>query len=130
MFGQNFGCSTCDFEWLSGWSHHIGGQFLLCRSCCTPLLAGGGKSNWSPKPGEQLELFYGLKESWHPSGMFITVPATGVPANAFQFSVLVQQGIPCPTCHATSAVTDSLKAGEPCPKCKRGFVEERGTCIF
>src|ERR1041385_9085997 len=126
MFGRNFGCSKCNFEWGTGWSHHVGGQFLICRSCGTPILAGRGTCCWGPKSGERLELFCYLGEEWQPSGIFVTVPPDGRATEDSMLPDVVREGIACPHCHATSAVTDTLLAGQPCPKCKRGIVEERG----
>jgi hypothetical protein len=132
MFGNTFKCSDCDFEWCSGWSHHAGGQFLICRTCGTQILAGGGASCWRPKAGEQLQLFCWLDDKLQPSGVFVSAPAT-VPISedgVFMFTDSLPD-LTCPHCHATKTVTDHLQAGETCPKCKRGSVQKSpGVCTY
>jgi hypothetical protein len=130
MFGNTFRCSLCDFEWLSGWSHHVGGQFLICRSCGTPILAGGGVSCWGPKAGERLQIFCGLRDNWQPSGRFVIAPANRISQDGVSMFTDALQDIICPHCHAAKAVTDDLQAGEICPHCKRGTVQKLGTCIY
>ena len=79
--------------------------------------------------GERLQIFYELDDNWQPSGIFIAVPAGGSALKDSGLHGLAPQDIACPHCHA-AAVTDSLHAGEPCPQCKHGVVEEGGTCIY
>ena len=56
MHGEVFRCTSCDFDFSSGWSHHAGGQFLVCRECGTHYVLGGGESCWSARAGEHLQL--------------------------------------------------------------------------
>src|SRR6185437_737834 len=130
MFGRHFGCSVCDFDWAMGWSHHVGGQFLICRSCGTYILASDGKSCWGAKNGERLRLFCGSADGWQPLEIFITVPKVRLENGISLFGNAVDGGIDCPQCGAKGAVTDTLQEGEPCPQCKCGLVEERGSCIY
>lgn len=56
MMGHGYECTGCDFEFCSGWSHHAGGQLLVCPSCATHYVLGDGASVWDPREGEILQL--------------------------------------------------------------------------
>ena len=130
MFGDCFKCSACDFDWGSGWSHHEGGQLLICRSCGTRILAGDGASCWGPTAGEKLQIFYQRKNKWKASGEFITARANRISEDGvFRFTNALKD-ITCPKCHAAETVTDDLQTGEVCPQCQRGTVQKSGSCIY
>jgi hypothetical protein len=61
---------------LRGWSHHEGGQLLVCKACGMLYVLGGGQSRWGAKNGERLQLWSGNEEEQIPTGMsaMVTVP--------------------------------------------------------
>ncbi len=38
--------------------------------------------------------------------------------------------IGCPACKAPSALVETFRGGEKCPRCKIGVIEARGECIY
>ena len=123
MFGEVFHCSACDFEFTSGWSHHAGGQFLVCRDCGTHFLAGGGSSCWGPQPDERLQLFqYRYVKRLKRSVL--------EPTAVFRLPSDPLEPLACPACHHRGRLTDILVAGESCPGCHAGVIEHRGGCIY
>src|SRR5262249_14301747 len=104
--------------------------FLICRSCGTPILVGGGTSCWGPKPGEQLQLFCFQRNSYQASGIFITVPDEIRATEDWLFPDLVKAVVSCPHCHTAGSVTDTLQEGEACPQCRHGTVQDRGSSIY
>ena len=124
MFGEVFNCSVCDFQFNTGWSHHVGGQFLICRDCVTRFVIGGGSSCWGPVPGERLQLFQECYKK-RPKKRNILVP-TGI----FLLPSDPLEPLACPACHRVGSMTTKLMAGECCPKCRKAAIVSGGECEY
>lgn len=141
MFGRVYRCSRssrswwqwfrCNFDFSSGWSHHDGGQSLVCRACATHFVLGGGQSCWGPERGERLQLFVG-RGNRSPTGNHVVVDfaISKMVEQEDGVWVLVFDDIPCPKCGKAGVLTQSLRAGERCPKCRSGHIRDEGKCIY
>ena len=131
MLGREYHCSDCDFEFLSSWSHHVGGQFLVCRTCAMCVVLGGGTSCWGPTDGEYLA-FVGEDGKQPATGEPVRVCAIGPAAGEMEdgISRLDFGPVRCPACGGDDALSQTLEVGEPCPKCRQGHVEDGGICIY
>jgi hypothetical protein len=139
MFGQVFTCSACDFEFCSGWSHHAGGQLLVCRNCAAHYLAAEGASIWGPTEGERLQLFrfhYVKRRKRHerrPTGVYLEVATPGssdAPQGCFRCVGKSLRGVVCESCGDKGSIVEALHAGDPCPECKTGKINEPSECIY
>ena len=131
MLGREYHCSDCDFEFLSGWSHHVGGQFLVCRTCARCFVLGGGTSCWGPTDGEYLRLV-GEDGKQPVSGGPVRV-STIRPSGGETDDGISRLGfgpVRCPTCGSDDAITQTLEAGDWCPKCRHGHIEDGSTCVY
>ncbi len=133
MFGNEFRCTHCQFEFSSGWSHHAGGQLLVCKVCGKHYVLGGGQSCWGAKNGEQLQLFAANEEGDRvPTGVIVVVSVPRPdPAEKWDGVSLLQfDDIPCPGCGGRNVLVQSLEEESPCPACGKGVVKKEGTCIY
>lgn len=132
MFGNVYRCTKCRFSFSSGWSHHEGGQLLVCRACGTHYVLGGGKSCWGAKNGERLQLLAGNEEEQLPTGAsaLVSVPKPHLAKKWDGVSLLQFDDIPCPGCGGKNVLVQSLEEQSPCPACGTGVVEKEGTCIY
>src|SRR4051812_17366438 len=76
VFGNVYRCTKCRFSFSSGWSHHEGGQLLVCKTCGKHYVLGGGQSCWGAKDGERLQLLAGNEEEQVPTGVSVAVSVT------------------------------------------------------
>lgn len=134
VHGKVFGCTSCDFDFSSGWSHHAGGQFLVCRECGTHYVLGGGESCWSARAGEHLQLQFLPcdAEGDVATGTQVTVRVRAVPDDEEWdgVSYLDFPELSCPRCNRADALVQSLEVNQPCPACHRGTIVVSGTCIY
>jgi len=139
MLGEIFRCSDCTFEFASGWSHHSGGQHLVCRVCGEEFIAKDGASIWGPQAGEELTLYhnryrkrikrYQLKKTQ------LTITATDensddAPAGCFYCLTSPLLSISCPVCDQLGSIVEKLENGSRCPKCNDGVISLDGDCIY
>lgn len=132
MFGNDYECSNCRFSFSSGWSHHAGGQFLICKACGTHYLLGNGQSCWGVKDGERLQLLMGCEDKHVPTGLTAVVrrPKPEASTQRDGVSLLQFDDIPCPNCGGNNVLVQSLEVESACPACGTGFVKMAGTCIY
>jgi uncharacterized protein YbaR (Trm112 family) len=134
VHGKVFRCTSCDFDFSSGWSHHAGGQFLVCRECGTLYVLGGGDSCWRARTGEHLELRFlpGEAEGDVATGPRVMVRVRAVPDGQEWdgVSYLDLPELACPRCNRPDALVQSLEEDLPCPACHRGTTVVLGTCIY
>lgn len=132
MFGEVFHCTECEFNFCSGWSHHTGGQHLVCQFCGDLFSLGGGESCWGAKPGELLQLFALVGEDDVPVG--VTVEAKlrkTAPGEKWDgIAYLEVPELACPHCKHTNGLVQTLPSSLQCPKCKSGTVVGGGSCIY
>ena len=131
MFGRNYGCSNCPFDFSTGWSHHAGGQFLICPACGEQYILGAGQSCWGAKDGETLQLLHGTENKDTPTGVTVTVEniQPGEQEDWEGGSFLRFADLRCTVCLEGVLVQD-LSEGSPCPLCRTGTVRAAGTCIY
>lgn len=131
MFGRVYHCNQCDFEFASGWSHHEGGQLLVCRACAAHFVLGGGESCWGAGDDEVLQLFAEHGDG-SPTGIRLRIrDAEPSPGETWEgVSRLAFDDVACPACGRAASLTQSLGAGEECPGCHAGQIEDRGRCIY
>jgi hypothetical protein len=124
MFGHIYRCSKCPFSFNSGWSHHEGGQLLICKACGQDYVLGRGQSCWGTKEGERLQLMTRNEETRTPTGINTVVkvvqPEPGNKSDGV--SVLQLDKIPCPKCKCENSLVQTLEQQSPCPICKTGVV--------
>src|SRR5687767_14298584 len=110
-YGRGFHCSSCTFQFYSGWSHHEGGSSFVCQSCGEKFIAKGGKSVWGPEPNERLRIYHWRRISkrkgaiWEPTELFVI--ATESKETDFFNKPLLQLQPPtlrCPACQVEEAV--------------------------
>ncbi|MEP6670611.1 MAG: hypothetical protein ABJF10_15750 [Chthoniobacter sp.] len=139
MFGEIFTCSSCDFEFQSGWSHHQAGESLVCRECATAYFAGEGVSRWGAIPGERLKLFRGVyvkrrkREEYQATGAFLTVSQNRASKDSAVFLFFLEEDLrhlSCVTCGKSGSIVETLHVGDQCPKCKAGKIGEPDRCIY
>jgi hypothetical protein len=132
MFGRVYRCTSCDFDFSSGWSHHAGGQLLVCCDCGTHFVLGGGRSCWGARTGEDLQLFQRDGERDIPIGMRVVIRVRAVPGGESWdgISYLDLPDLACPHCDRPGALVQSLQEHQPCPACHRGTVVVAGSCIY
>jgi hypothetical protein len=132
LFGTTYHCTQCDFEFCSGWSHHAGGQFFVCKHCRADFVLGGGQSAWGPRPNEQLEFFLIGADGQLSTGRHVTVERQSQEQNTVGQSVLVLDidAVPCPHCQREGMLAQFFEPGETCPQCRTGIIERQGTCIY
>ena len=132
MFGNSYRCTKCRFSFSSGWSHHEGGQLLVCKDCGKHYVLGNGQSCWGAKDGERLQLLIGNEEGQVPIGVSATVhvPKPDPTKKWDGVSLLHFEDMPCPSCGGENTLVQSLEEESPCPACKIGSVKKDGTCIY
>ena len=139
MFGEVFTCPSCEFEFCTGWSHHAGGQFLICRECATRYLAGEGVSPWGAKCGAQLKLlryvYVKRRRGWEyqDTGIVLTVGERNLSEEASVFLYFDGENLShlsCPACSKAGSLVGTLNVGDRCPRCRAGIFGEPDTCIY
>ena len=130
MLGYSFGCNNCDFEFCSGWSHHVGGQFLVCSKCATQYILGGGSSCWGPRDGETLELLGQTSAGVGPTGIRAIAHTSKTDCAWNGVVKLRLDAVECPTCHSLNSLVQSFEKNAPCPSCKSGTINKDGSCIY
>jgi DNA-directed RNA polymerase subunit RPC12/RpoP len=132
VFGKVYQCTKCRFSFSSGWSHHQGGQLLVCKACGKHYVLGGGISCWGAKDGECLQLLTGNEEDQVPTGVnvAVNVPKPDPTKKWDGVSLLAFADILCPSCGGKNPLVQSLEEGSPCPACGTGLVKKDGTCIY
>ena len=131
MLGNNYRCSLCPFEFSCGWSHHVGGQFLVCPGCGEQFILANPRSCWGVKDGDQLELMDATEVGQTPIGIRVT--ATNLkPESDTEWDgvcLLRFDDIACPSC-GSAALVQTLPEGNLCPSCHKGVIVAAGTCIY
>jgi len=139
MFGYAFTCSACDFEFHTGWSHHLAGQSLLCGVCATHYLAGEGASPWGAVAGERLQLLrwhYVKRRKRHElraTGISLLVskaPPPDTPAGVFYLLGESLRDVACQSCGTSGSIVETLTGRDACPKCKAGRIKEPHQVIY
>lgn len=132
MFGNVYRCTKCPFSFSSGWSHHEGGQLLICSSCAKHYVLGGGQSCWGAKDGERLQLLTDNEDDQVPTGVSVAVSVREPdPAKEWDGVYSLQfEDIPCLGCGGNNVLVKALEEGSPCPACGSGLVKKEGKCIY
>lgn len=132
MLGHNFKCDRCDFEFCSGWSHRAGGQLLVCPSCGSQYILGGGQSEWGPCEGETLRLFTGGLHAVIPTDISTAIHILPAPDDEEWDGVvrLDVDGLCCPQCSARETLTQEFDKDQRCPACREGKIKRHGSCIY
>jgi hypothetical protein len=133
MLGRTFRCSACPFEFGTGWSHHDGGQFVLCRNCLAYFVAQSARTPWHAEDGETLELARLLEEEpWRsPTGTTVIYRTAGCNHDGIFLGLSSSLAtIPCPACKHASSLVETLLVGDACPQCKTGEIRDDGICIY
>ena len=132
MFGNVYQCSKCRFSFSSGWSHHEGGQLLVCNSCGEHYVLGGGRSCWGAQNGERLQLLTDHEERQVPTGesAVVTVPKPDPTKQWDGVSRLQFDDLPCQRCGGKNTLVQALDEQSSCPACGTGLVKKEGTCIY
>jgi hypothetical protein len=130
MLGRQYYCDRCDLEFCSGWSHHAGGQLLICNQCATYFVLGGGESPWDPRSGETLTLFR-RDENGNSQTPFRTQVTLIERCDEWDGIIRIElQENRCPVCNATQSLMQELAIGAKCPRCGDGSVTDGGECIY
>jgi phage FluMu protein Com len=132
MFGVQYACDQCDFDFCSGWSHHSGGQHFVCKVCVTYFVLGGGASCWRPRELELLEYIEMGDESYMPTGVRTRIRILRGPGDKKWNGVLLlaARNIRCPRCKAADALLQRFAFSAKCPRCKTGNIINNGECIY
>jgi len=131
MQGNEYACSDCDFEFCSGWSHHAGGQFIVCRCCGTKFILGGGNSCWGSQVDETLQVI-----RCDGSNQFLGIEVRVMnksfmdPDDEALVPYLRFDDIPCPDCKENNEIVQKFNPDDPCPRCPTGKINITGTCIY
>ena len=134
-FGQLCECSTCDFSFLSGHSHHEGNSQAFCRACFALFLLPT-KSHWGPAIGELIELHRlqvtempgssrkrkrpSVTQRLEPVGEYVLVERREGESWGVHYPM---QDVRCPSCRELDQLTLDFESGEPCPVCKIGRLD-------
>jgi len=131
MLGRVYRCSNCPFDFSTGWSHHAGGQLLVCPVCGEHYILSAGQSCWGAKDGEQLQLMRSTEYKDIATGVSVTVenvrPSEQEDWDGVSF--LRFEDIRCAACEGSVLVQD-LSEGVICPLCRTGTIRAQGTCIY
>ena len=132
MMGHNYKCDQCDFEFCSGWSHHAGGQFLVCPSCAAQYILGDGQSEWGPRDGETLRLLELGLEIDEPTEVTTAIHVLPMASDEdWDGVVRLEVGnLFCPKCDEHEKLIQEFDEDQSCPACHKGKVERRGSCIY
>jgi len=135
-FGQHCSCDSCEFEFLSGHSHHTGAGDAVCTQCdaryCLP-----SKSSWGPDFDELVELHSTHAEPvrhrgrrknilYHnvvrePTGQHILavrIEVEGLPYPRVAFAGVDE--LECTTCKSRGSIVLDFNQSDACPRCKTG----------
>jgi rubredoxin len=139
MFGESFRCDECGFTFLSGWSHHTGGQHLVCSSCGGDFIAKDGSSVWGSEPGEKLSIYQNVYKKKVKNFTLVktnlTIIATDehpadAPMGCFYRLTTPLRSLACPACKESGVLVERLKDGCSCPLCKKGRIADGGKIIY
>ena len=129
--GKQYRCTKCDLEFCSGWSHHAGGQFLICCDCGSDFVLGGGASSFGAVENESLQLFHFEPRSLIPNlTVVVKSDVTNVADDWDGLCQLKFDDFPCPNCNRSNSIAQSLDGITECPKCRDGHVVPDGSCIY
>ena len=134
---KQFKCSTCDFEFNSGWSHHEWGAPLVCTNCACKFKVISEKSPWGPSPDEVLPVYRRSNKKkpkrnggsvFQPTGLTIIGrdSPTVIDGKTVHFVQVSPASLTCPQCNSAGTIVSSFVAGESCPKCHKGKVVDLG----
>lgn len=132
MMGHNYECDSCDFEFCSGWSHHAGGQFLVCPSCASQYILGDGQSEWGPRDGEKLRLIELCVDTYQPTQMSSVIHILPR-ADEEEWDGVVRLDVGdlrCPKCEPHEKLIQEFNENAECPQCHDGKIERHGSCIY
>ncbi len=126
MFGEVFRCDACQFEFLTGWSHHEAGQLLLCVGCSTKFKAVSTENRWGPQSGVPLRLIRYVVQEEGPrlpvdTGIVLMPSDTvrpGTEWGTYYFMHEVLPSLSCPCCKLVGSIVETLDEEVACPKCK------------
>jgi len=134
MLGHSYECTKCDFEFCSGWSHHAGGQSIVCAQCGAHFLLGEGQSPWSPRDGETLQLMeHGSEQGADAPTGISTVVHYASPREGQEWDGIVRlltEPLICPRCNGQEALIQEFDADARCPACRTGTIKRRSSIIY
>ena len=132
MMGNTYGCGNCEFEFCSGWSHHAGGQFLVCPSCASQYILGHGQSEWGPSEGETLRLVELGVDLDYPTAIASVIHILPMVDNEeWDGVVRLDVGdLRCPKCEEHEKLIQEFNELAGCPQCHVGKIELQGSCIY
>jgi hypothetical protein len=146
--GYKFGCSACDFIMLTGWSHHRGSDKCVCINCAIIFSIKGFKSSWGVEDGEVCNIYQPIeykkqrkknrdRPTEFDTGVQVVVETCNkevildsgktVTIEAVTFEL---KDIACPSCQNLGSLKLSLEAGDKCPKCKIGNINNQGGIMY
>ena len=131
MFGQSSQCRSCDFQFSSGHSHHVGYSPALCVACLTQFTLPTANP-WGPNNQELIVLHKAIPKvvyrhkkkppdiSWHfePTDEFLIAQQNEQGGIEYPLSHMR-----CPSCALVGTIVADFTNGAPCQKCKTGVLE-------
>ena len=146
--GYHFSCSECDFNMLTGWSHHRKSDKCVCINCGIIFSIKGFKSSWGVEDGEVCNLYQPIeykkqrkKNRDRPTQFDTKVQVVAemsekeiildsdktVTIKILTFSL---RDTSCPSCYKLGSLKLSLEVGDKCPKCKVGNIKNQGQIMY
>ena len=137
MYGEEYRCSDCNFEFCTGLSHHSKGQHLVCSNCATYFLARTIASTDEQSPKQEKLIQCGDHENIdsHDKDTGITI-YRGNEFLAGKDTILMYNlheslaKIVCPSCNTLGSIVQVFEDGTLCPKCSTGTIKYAGTCVY
>ena len=125
-------CGSCDFEFFSGHSHHVGTQSALCSGCLAEYELVT-KSYWGPGYDEVIPVHRVTPESVKHRGRHKNEPSfrkKSVPTGQEVMAVTHSSGrgvvisfvdeLQCIECKERGRIVLYFGDRDPCPKCRQG----------
>lgn len=130
MFGNIYECTSCDFRFSNGWSHHAGGISLFCTDCnCHFKLCG--KSEWGADELEELEFIQRTENGFVNTGIKTrVVSVVNNDSSAEGILIFRLLNSVCPTCSSETGLHQEFLENTMCKLCFRGLIKKYGNAIY
>ncbi|MFZ5637136.1 MAG: hypothetical protein ACOY82_11215 [Pseudomonadota bacterium] len=129
-FGQWCKCNRCDFDFMSGHSHHSGSSKAICTACFS-FFSLPTENIWGPRVGELIVLHRLLVTAEDRQDALRAYQANSVPTDAF---IVIEKSdgvgvrypmerVSCPDCLSHGTVAIDFDDGQTCPQCTVGMLD-------